>query len=101
MSCPVGRSTGARFEVERPKNHSVVRSQFGARRFAYNWALGKVKVDLRAKKQGPEHEPVRWAPGALQKRWNPEYVIGLSALTRLEEDDLVCGLQLCEEWDEL
>ena len=62
--------TGARFEVEWPKGPSVVRSHFGARRFAYNWALGQVKADLDAKKQDPEHEPVPWTLGALRKKWD-------------------------------
>ena len=48
----------------------MVRSHFGARRFAYNWALGQVKADLDAKKQDPEHEPVPWSLPALRKRWN-------------------------------
>ena len=62
--------TGARFEVEWPKDPSVVRSHFGARRFAYNWALGQVKADLDAKKQDPRHEPVPWSLAALRKKWN-------------------------------
>ncbi len=62
--------TGASFEVEWPKDPSVVRSHSGARRFAYNWALGQVKADLDAKEQGPEHEPVPWGLPALRKRWD-------------------------------
>ena len=41
--------TGARFEVEWPKDPSVVHSHFGARRFAYNWALAQVKADMDAR----------------------------------------------------
>jgi putative transposase len=62
--------TGARFEVEWPKDPSVVRSHFGARRFAYNWALGQVKADLDAKKADPEQNSVPWTLPALRKRWN-------------------------------
>ncbi len=62
--------TGASFEVEWPTDPSVVRSHFGGRRFAYNWALGQVKADMDAKKDDPEHKSVPWTLAALRKRWN-------------------------------
>ncbi len=64
--------TGASFEVEWPKDPCVVRSHFGARRFAYNWALGQVKADLDAKKSDPDHVVVPWSLQALRKRWNKD-----------------------------
>ena len=64
--------TAAKFEVEWPKDPSVVRSHFGARRKAYNWALGQVKADLDAKKTDPTHASVAWTLTALRKQWNHE-----------------------------
>lgn len=62
--------TAARFEVEWPSDPSVVRSHFGARRYAYNWALGQVKADMDAKKENPDHQSVGWDPASLRKEWN-------------------------------
>jgi len=65
--------TGAAFEVEWPKDPEVVRrirSHFGARRFAKNWALAQVKADLKAKQADPDHVSVPWTLAGLRKRWN-------------------------------
>ena len=62
--------TGASFEVQWPKEPPLVRSHFGARRYAFNWGLGQVKADMDAKKADPEHESVPWTLLALRKRWN-------------------------------
>jgi putative transposase len=64
--------TGARFEVDWPDDKSLVRSHFGARRFAYNWALGKVKADMGAKAADPSHQGTKWSLEALRKRWNQD-----------------------------
>ncbi|MHB1854438.1 MAG: IS607 family element RNA-guided endonuclease TnpB [Acidimicrobiales bacterium] len=64
--------TAAKFEVEWPKDPSVIRSHFGARRKAYNWALGQVKADLSAKAANPAHESMAWTLPALRQRWNDE-----------------------------
>lgn len=64
--------SAAKFEVEWPKDPSVVRSHFDAHRKAYNWALAQVKIDLDAKKANPAHAGVAWTLGALRKRWNKE-----------------------------
>lgn len=64
--------TAAKFEVEWPRDPSVVRSHFGARRKAYNWALGRVKADLDAKLADPTHEGVAWTIDALRRQWNQE-----------------------------
>ena len=87
-STPTKRSPGKRFTIpdgwvargvafevtwpDGPKAASRVRSHFGARRFAYNWALGQVKADLDAKRVDPTHKSVPWNLYALQKRFNPE-----------------------------
>ncbi len=66
---------GFSFEVEWPEDHEVassIRSQFGGRRYAYNWALGQVKADMDARKIEPAHESVQWNLYALRKRWNVE-----------------------------
>jgi putative transposase len=65
--------TAAKFEVEwpaEPARAALVRSHFGARRFAFNWGLAKVKADLDARKCDPEHESVGWDLGSLRKAWN-------------------------------
>lgn len=65
--------TAAKFEVEWPADEdrcALVRSHFGARRFAFNWGLARVKADLDAKAVDPEHESVDWDLGSLRKAWN-------------------------------
>jgi len=67
--------TGASFEVEWPKDQqavSRVRSHFGARRVAYNWALAKVKSDMDAKKENSDHKSTPWTLESLRKQWNQE-----------------------------
>ena len=63
--------TGATFEVEWPKE-SPINSHFGARRFAYNWALVTVKSDMDAKKKDENYVSTQWTLAALRKRWNQE-----------------------------
>ena len=65
--------TAAKFEVEwpaEPDRAALVRSHFGARRFAFNWGLAKVKADLDAKAVDPGHDSVDWDLGSLRKVWN-------------------------------
>jgi putative transposase len=65
--------TAAKFEVEWPAEadrQALVRSHFGARRFAFNWGLARVKADLDAKTVDPGHESVGWDLGSLRKVWN-------------------------------
>lgn len=73
-SAPTGWTVaGARFEVcwpDDPERASLVRSHFGARRFAYNWALSKVKADMDAKSVDRDHASVPWNFQALRKSWN-------------------------------
>jgi putative transposase len=66
---------GFSFEVAWPTDPVVrarVCSHFGARRFAYNWALAQVKADLDAKRLDPTHQPVPWNLYALRRRFNAE-----------------------------
>jgi hypothetical protein len=63
------------FEVEWPgdeRQRSLIRSHFGARRFAKNWAIALVKADLEAKKRNPDHASVPWTLHALRTCWNQE-----------------------------
>jgi len=65
--------TAAKFEVEwprEPQRAALVRSHFGARRFAFNWGLATVKADLDTKAVDPDHESVDWDLGSLRKVWN-------------------------------
>jgi putative transposase len=68
---------GFAFEVEWPGDELAVqriRSHFGARRKAYNWALGQVKADMDARKLDRSHASVRWNLYELRKRWNTDKV---------------------------
>jgi putative transposase len=52
-------ATAAKFEVDwpaEPDRAALVRSHFGARRFAFNWGLAQVKADLDAKPVDPAHQ---------------------------------------------
>ena len=63
----------AKFEMRwptEPERAALVRSHFGARRFAFNWGLTRVKADLDAKSTNPSHESVGWDLGSLRKAWN-------------------------------
>jgi len=63
---------GWRFEVEtttvaqRPR----IAQHFGARRFAYNWALAQVKANLDARAADPSVPPLAWTLPAVRKAWN-------------------------------
>jgi putative transposase len=63
---------GWRFEVEtttlaqRPR----IAQHFGARRFAYNWALAQVKLNLDARAADPSLPPLAWTLPTLRKAWN-------------------------------
>jgi putative transposase len=61
---------GYAFEVEWPDDPAPVWSHFGARRKAFNWALGQVKADMDARKADPAHPSVRWDFRALRDEWN-------------------------------
>jgi putative transposase len=66
---------GVVFEVEWPsksEQRSAIWSHFGARRFAKNWALARVKADLDAKQTAPNHVVVPWTSKDLRKCWNEE-----------------------------
>ncbi len=66
---------GTVFEVEWPREQerqSLIWSHFGARRFAKNWALAKIKDDLDKKKNDPTHVSIPWTFRDLRRVWNQE-----------------------------
>ena len=63
---------GWRFEVEAtsPAQRPVIVQHFGARRFAYNWALAHIKANLDARAADPSIPPLAWTLPTLRKAWN-------------------------------
>ncbi len=65
--------TAAKFELQwpaEPQRAALVRSHFGARRFAFNWGLAHVKADLDAGTGDLGHQSVGWDLASLRKVWN-------------------------------
>jgi putative transposase len=65
--------TGTRFEVEWPADpdrRAVIRSHFGARRKAFNWALALVKADIDAHRADPAYKGTGWGMRELRGAWN-------------------------------
>ena len=63
---------GCRFEVEPTTRHqrSAIGQHFGARRFAYNWALARVKANLDARTADPTVPALAWSLPAIHRDWN-------------------------------
>jgi putative transposase len=63
---------GFRFEVEptTPEQSARIAQHFGARRFAYNWALAQVKANLDARAADLTVSPLRWGFYDLRQAWN-------------------------------
>jgi putative transposase len=63
---------GWRFEVETTTlaQRSRIAQHFGARRFAYNWALAQVKANLDARAADPSVPPLAWTLPTVRKAWN-------------------------------
>jgi putative transposase len=63
---------GFRFEVEPTTTGqpALIRQHFGARRFAYNWALTQVKANLAARAADSSVAALPWTLPALRKQWN-------------------------------
>jgi putative transposase len=63
---------GFRFEVQPTTREQPARiaQHFGARRFAYNWALAQVKANLDARAANPAVPPLAWNLPVLRKQWN-------------------------------
>ena len=66
---------GTVFEVEWPREQErrlLIWSHFGARRFAKNWALARIKDDLDKKKNDSAHVSIPWTLQELRRVWNQE-----------------------------
>jgi putative transposase len=63
---------GFRFEVEPTcrGQRALIAQHFGARRFAYNWALAQVKANLDARAADPRVAPLAWNLPVLRRQWN-------------------------------
>ena len=63
---------GWRFEVEMttPSQGFLIAQHFGARRFAYNWALAQIKANLDARAADPSVPPLAWTLPTLRRAWN-------------------------------
>jgi putative transposase len=63
---------GWRFEVEATtsQQRSAIAQHFGARRFAYNWALAQVKANLEARAADPAIVPLAWNFYELRRAWS-------------------------------
>jgi putative transposase len=63
---------GWRFEVETttPAQRPLIAQHFGARRFAYNWALAQVRANLDTRAADPSVPPLPWTLPTLRKAWN-------------------------------
>jgi len=63
---------GWRFEVEptTPGQRSLIDQHFGARRFAYNWALAQVKANLNTRTADPTVPLLKWNVYDLRRVWN-------------------------------
>jgi putative transposase len=63
---------GFRFEVEPTTTGqpALIRQHFGARRFAYNWALAQVKANLDARAIDPSVPALTWNLPAIRRDWN-------------------------------
>jgi putative transposase len=63
---------GWRYEIEpaSQQQRSLIHQHFGARRFAYNWALAQVKANLDVRRADPTVAPLRWDLPTLRKAWN-------------------------------
>jgi len=73
FAIPDGRvARGWRFEVEPTTTgqSALIRQHFGARRFAYNWALAQVKANLDARTGELAVPALAWSLPALRKQWN-------------------------------
>jgi putative transposase len=58
-----------RFALDRTSTQGRRRRRMPGR-FAYDFGLARVKADLDAREQDPEHESVPWNLAALRRRWS-------------------------------
>jgi putative transposase len=85
---------GWRFEVETttPAQRSKIAQHFGARRFAYNWALAQVKTNLDARAADPSVPPLAWSLATLRKAWNQAKAEVAPWWSSCSKDAYACGI---------
>src|SRR5215213_3193964 len=85
---------GWRFEVEttRPVQRSLIQQHFGARRFAYNWALAQVKANLDARAADPSVPALAWTLPTLRKAWNQNKGEVAPWWPACSKDTYACGI---------
>jgi putative transposase len=85
---------GWRFEVETtsPQQQSLIQQHFGARRFAYNWALATVKANLDARAADPSVPLLAWTLPTLRKAWNQAKVTVAPWWSSCSKEAYACGI---------
>jgi putative transposase len=85
---------GWRFEVETtaPAQGAMVAQHFGARRFAYNWALAQVKANLDARAADPSIPSLAWTLPTLRKAWNQAKAEVAPWWPSCSKDAYACGI---------
>jgi putative transposase len=85
---------GWRFEVEttRPVQRSLIQQHFGARRFAYTWALAQVKANLDARAADPSVPALAWTLPTLRKAWNQSKGEVAPWWPACSKDTYACGI---------
>jgi putative transposase len=85
---------GWRFEVETitPAQRSNIAQHFGARRFAYNWALAQVKANLEARAADPSVPPLAWSLPTLRTASNQAKAEVAPWWPSCSKDAYACGI---------
>src|SRR5215204_5675182 len=85
---------GWRFEVETTRlvQRSLIQQHFGARRFAYNWALAQVKANLDARAAHPSVPALAWTLPTLRKAWNQSKGEVAPWWPACSKDTYACGI---------
>jgi putative transposase len=85
---------GWRFEVETtaPAQKAMIAQHFGARRYAYNWALAQVKANLHARATDPSIPSLAWTLPTLRKAWNQSKAEVAPWWSSCSKDAYACGI---------
>jgi putative transposase len=85
---------GWRFEVETTTlaQRPHIAQHFGARRFAYNWALAQGKANLDARAADPSVPPLAWTLPTLRKAWNQAKAEVAPWWPRCSKEAYACGI---------
>ena len=85
---------GWRFEVETtaPAQKAMIAQHFGARRYAYNWALAQVKANLEARATDPSIPSLAWTLPTLRKAWNQSKAEVAPWWSSCSKDAYACGI---------